>query len=398
MTLASASGKRFEYLDSARGFAAISVCIWHFLASFFDPLKPGWATSSGWHLFWYSEGAVVFFFVYSGFVLSYSYTGSQQPLTLSGYISFLTERLFRIYPLFLFILAVSYVLKTAVFPLAAWKYTNAHFHLFWSRGHDLNALFREAILIIPAGEPANYRLVPQDWTLGVELVVGATVPLFGFLARKNRLACWVAVAAAILIFHFNAHLIEFASGIFIFRSWKDIVNQWNKLGSFLKWSAGMVAIIFYSCFFHFSSLLGDERVFIGRIADRLLVILGAGLLFAILVSSGFVQRVLSLPLFVKIGRTCYSIYMTHMLLLICFADYFMQTLTHWFRLSQTGYLFVAFVIFMIAVLSFSYLCFRFIERPFNRLGKKMSRKIETGMIRIKTKYHWVIPPFIYKSI
>jgi peptidoglycan/LPS O-acetylase OafA/YrhL len=375
-------GKRFTYLDSTRGLAALSVAIWHFLVTFFDPRQPGIITTSPLHIFWYSEADIIFFFVYSGFVLSYSYTGSQKPLRLSSFMRFLIERVFRIYPLFLFILFTSFFLKNSIFPLTPAKYSNQHFQLFWSQVESLRTVIREAILFIPVPEPGNFHLIPQDWTLEVEIVVGAFVPFLGFLIRKNKVVYWVAVFSAILFLHLNAHLIEFACGVFIFSSWKDILRLWNRLGILLKLAAGVLSVILYSCFFQFSSLFYADRIFIRQHVDRVIVICGCCMLLSIVLSSGVTQKVLSLPLFVKIGRICYSIYLTHMLLLICFADYLMVALHHLFNLPEILYLLIAFIIFISVTLFISFLTFSFIERPFNKIGKKIGQRVEKSIFQL----------------
>jgi len=79
---------RFSYMDSVRGLAALSVAIWHFFTALVDYRQPGLISTSPLHLLWYGEAAVVFFFIYSGFILSYSYTNPPQKLPLSIMLAF----------------------------------------------------------------------------------------------------------------------------------------------------------------------------------------------------------------------------------------------------------------------------------------------------------------------
>ena len=67
--------EKFEFLDTARGFASISVIFWHIVWGFTDlgALRPFWDGGilfTPLFIFINGEGAVGFFFVLSGFVLS----------------------------------------------------------------------------------------------------------------------------------------------------------------------------------------------------------------------------------------------------------------------------------------------------------------------------------------
>jgi peptidoglycan/LPS O-acetylase OafA/YrhL len=257
--------------------------------------------------------------------------------------------------------------------------------MFWSQVKDIKTVLKEATLFIPVAEPGNFHLIPQDWTLEVEIVVGTFVPLLGFLVRKNRVIYWMAVFAAIVFLHLNSHLFEFACGVFIFTCWDEMIKVWDRMGILLKICAVLISIIFYSCFFHFSSLFYSDRIFIRQDVDRFLVISGCCLLLSIIISSNLLQKILTLSLFVRIGRLCYGIYLTHMLLLICFADYLMETLHHWFKLPEFVYLLIEFGVFIATTLFISFLTFHLVERPFNKMGKKIGRRLEGAINRLGAK-------------
>src|SRR5436190_4796743 len=104
----SGSAQRFHYLDSVRGLSSLNLITWHFITAFIGSDSHHLTTTSLLHIFWYGEPDVMLFFIHSGFILAYSYTGADKPLTVTSYIQFLIERIFRIYPLFIFILLVSF--------------------------------------------------------------------------------------------------------------------------------------------------------------------------------------------------------------------------------------------------------------------------------------------------
>jgi len=367
--------QRFYYLDSARGLAALSVITWHFITAFIDIHQSGIAAGTPLHFFWYGEADVVFFFIHSGFILAYSYTGSQKPLTATSYLRFLIERVFRIYPLFIFILVVSFVLKNSIYPLTAAQYTSSHMQVFWTRNYDVVTLLKESVLFIAIPKEGNLRLIPQDWTLTVEIVVGGLIPLMAFLIRRSQVLFWLTVFAAIALFKLNTYIFEFACGIFIFYNWQHIQLIWSRLQTLLKLGFFALAIVLYTCLFYFSSLFNYERVLFRPGVDRLLVITGCCLLFSILISSSRVQKILSMPLLVKAGQICYSVYLVHMVLLICFADYFMRLLHSWFIAGKSIYLLIAFIVYMLITVLISLVTYALIEKPFNKAGKKISAKM-----------------------
>ncbi len=83
----------FGYLDSARGIAAIIVMIYHFINWKFDK-EIGIKIIS---IVFTGSDAVSFFFVLSGFVLSYKYINQNEPLDIRKYY---ISRLFRLWPAF----------------------------------------------------------------------------------------------------------------------------------------------------------------------------------------------------------------------------------------------------------------------------------------------------------
>ncbi|HUP13582.1 MAG TPA: hypothetical protein VM187_15265, partial [Niastella sp.] len=65
--------QRLLYLDSARGLAAFSVMTWHFLVMFISR-ENMYFLKSPLHILYYGESDIIFFFIHSVFILSYSYS------------------------------------------------------------------------------------------------------------------------------------------------------------------------------------------------------------------------------------------------------------------------------------------------------------------------------------
>ena len=292
------------------------------------------------------------------------------------YIRFLIERIFRIYPLFLFILIASFVLRHTINTASGGSYVTGHLRTFWQNDCDWELLIKQSILVIQIPAEANLRLIPQDWTLTVEIIVGALIPLMGLLLKKSKWVYWIAVIASIKILHFNTYIFEFAAGVFLFYQWPDITRTWNHLPKMIKAIALILAVAFYTCFLRFSSLFVAGNIVFTPGIDRLIVTIGCCIFFCIIISSLTIQRILSHTVLVKVGRVCYSIYLVHMLLLIAFGDQLLRILHNMVNMSQMGYLTIAFAIYMISTVSISFLTFALIEKPFNKYGKLVGKKCE----------------------
>jgi peptidoglycan/LPS O-acetylase OafA/YrhL len=377
--------QRFYYLDSVRGVSSITLITWHFLAAYNGPDNNGLTTTSPWHFFWYGEGALVLFFLHSGFILSYSYTGNDKPLTVSSYIRFLIERIFRIYPLFVFMLLVSFLLKSTIFPLTNGAFTSEHLHIFWNHKYDLLSVFKEAILFVAIPEEGSMRLIPQDWTLTVEIIVGALIPFMAFLLKKSKWVFWIAIFTSIMLLRLSTFIFEFSCGVFLFYHWQIIKEKWRNMNIVFKIIIFILTVWLYFCLFHFCSLFNYSLVLFRPGVDRFIVVSGCCLVFCIVISSSVAQKILLQPLFVKIGRICYSIYLVHMILLICFADYFMLLLHKWIRLSDFNYFLIAFIVFIVLTILISFVTYSFIEKPYNAMGKKISQRAQRFLDHIKLR-------------
>jgi peptidoglycan/LPS O-acetylase OafA/YrhL len=210
--------------------------------------------------------------------------------------------------------------------------------------------------------------------------VGACVPFLGAILRSGRWSWtfWILTIIAIKLLGFSTFLFEFSLGAFLFYHWKKITSRWIELSSFLKALVAIFAATLYTCLFQFGSLFSLNHTWIRPGLDRLLVGLGCALFFAVIISSKKTQRILSIPLLVKMGRCCYSIYLTHMIFIICFEDYLISKLHQLFSLSEQGYFAAFCFIYLILVILCSWATFQFIEAPFNRLGKRIGLCVEAS--------------------
>ncbi len=369
--------KRLPYLDSARGLATISVMTVHFLFAVYGAdVRVNYGETS--MLFLYGEANMLFFFIHSGFILSYSYAGEDRKFSLKYYIKFLIERIFRIYPLFLVILFLSFL---AFLNTPSYTYTNegrrGYVEYFWYQQMDWTDLLNQAVLFIRIPDLANLRLIPQDWTLTVELLAGAGVPLLAFAGKKN-LAFFLLLLALLKANNFlTTYILEFGIGVFLFLVWKDILNIWNRFKLWAKIFFAIATLILYTCFFSFPSFFAGDVVFIDSRIDRLIVAVGCALLFILLLSSTKIQYLLSFTFLTGIGKICYSIYLLHqMLILICWRLY--PSFFHSLHKNNPLIILSVYLVYFIMVILLSKVFFKLVEQPMNRLGKRITARFLEG--------------------
>jgi peptidoglycan/LPS O-acetylase OafA/YrhL len=380
-----ASKARLSYLDTARGLAALSVIVWHFFTAFFDYQKPSFITNSPLHFFWYGEADVIFFFIHSGFILTYAYSNFKNSISVSEYVKYLIERMFRIYPLFLFVLVLSFIFKNTVYPLSSGEFTTEHLQKIWSSKKDLSTFFKEAILFIRMPDNTDIRLIPQDWTLAVELLVCPLIPILSFLCRRYKWFYWPVVFLFLKLFHVNTYAFEFSVGVFIFHIWDNIEKVWLRINRVLKWVLAVIAVVLYTCFFKFCPLFESSRFLFRPGIDRFIVVSGCALFFAVIISSSTAKKIMSHHSLVKIGRVCYSIYLIHMLLLICFADVSMRILYLAFNFSFRMNILIEFLVFLFLTITISLGTYNLIERPCNKLGKIISKRVARFIEPLESK-------------
>ncbi len=162
--------RRIEFLDHVRGVAILGVMLFHAVEASFGPTiwheGPVWLrpTSLG------SLG-VAMFFVVSGFCIHTSHVGSGE----TGFSRFFLRRFFRIYPPYLFALALFAVGRDFSMPQLA-----SHAGLF----HNFDSRWFQAIN-------------PSFWSIAVEWQLYCVYPLFHVAALRFGWSPVLAVLAVI---------------------------------------------------------------------------------------------------------------------------------------------------------------------------------------------------------
>lgn len=207
------------------------------------------------------EVAVLSFFIISGFymalVLERKYVKKNKE-----YLLFITNRFLRIYPLYLLILAITVLFTLAKFLFPIGTPDNAILHYvnnYAGNPHGFiflditNVILRNLTLIITTdylgvdSRAAGYLIIPQAWTLQIELLFYLVIPFI--IWRNIKVLVGVVIAFLLLFFylqHFQAtaqynlalvflhHLLYFLLGIISFYLFRFIEHK-NISRAFLKY-------------------------------------------------------------------------------------------------------------------------------------------------------------------
>jgi peptidoglycan/LPS O-acetylase OafA/YrhL len=363
---------RLLYLDTARGLAAMSVITWHCYTAIINHPENSRLYTSPFHFFLYGEANMIFFFIHSGFILSYSNAFFERSISPGSYLDYIIRRMFRIYPLFIIVLFLSYFLKSTIYPLHFDNYLSSHFLRFWSNQIHLTDVFKQSILAIRIPDNANLRLIPQDWTLTIEVLICPLIPFLNFLNRRFKFICWLLVFILLRFLHFNTYLFEFTIGVNLYSFRHQISRIWNKTNLFIKFLVLTLGILLYTCFFGYPNIFDPTSKVFSPFIDRLMVVFGCSIFFIFILNSTRIKKAFSHSIFVKIGKICYSLYVNHIILLLCFSNLFMAILRR-FITGPEWFITLLFVLFFQCLtILVSLVTYKYIEKPFNRWGKVLS--------------------------
>jgi peptidoglycan/LPS O-acetylase OafA/YrhL len=367
---------RFEHLDSLRGIAALCVVACHFVIAFGLPGLPWLWTKTPLHLCWDGPAAVSFFFVLSGMVLSLRHFRTTSSPNLEGFhfTGYAVARVCRIWLPYLAILGLSVLafrfsaidLKTnpAVTPL---------FAEIWRTDPTLRSLLRQAFDVrLAAPLDGSHELVPQAWSLTVELVMSLLLPLAVLVAGRSTTWLLIGTFLATHLALVNGYCFHFAVGIAMAKHFREIVSRLEPrpaLRVFLAF-CGWFFASFNSLEWHVEPLqslnLGSE-----------LQALGAALLIVVASSSPGVRCWLSRGLIHRIGKISFSLYLIHVIVLICITPRVMSAMSSFppMLVWWTGFAFTA-----VASLLLSDPLYRVIEMPTMALGKRLSELSCSGRL------------------
>jgi len=364
----NSSHHRFRQLDSLRGIAALAVYFSHYIGILPHRLTPHIISVTPVGMLFNGYAAVMFFFVLSGFVLSLPYVNHDKPISLTA---FYIKRVFRIYPVLIFAIIFSVVIKLYLYDKEAMAASQIWFKSYWAwdwSTQNIHTIIRTFFLL---GPNFNSRLIdPPVWSLVVEIQMSSLLPFFIRIASRNGVLLNIALLIVIGFLTYqssNWALSVFYMGI-LMAKYKDVILSamvnWN------RWVLIAIATIAYIMYdnnyvflYTYIKLSPDNKMLI-----NLFGAFSSGVLMLIIMAQKNISRFLEHRVFIFMGNISYSFYLIHMPLLISFASIF----TYRFVFSP-GYIFLASVTTAVTI---SYLMFITIERPFQSIGKQIAAKFK----------------------
>ncbi|WP_195175837.1 acyltransferase [Mesorhizobium sp. INR15] len=308
-------------LTSLRAFAALAIFLHHLNILGIDVSQSAWNMNLG--------GAVSFFFVLSGFVLSYSFEG--QFLTWRDTRNFIFQRFFRLWPVHIICFFIAVVilqapvnlftayltttLQSSWFPTYGTAYT--HNGVSWSISVEL--FFYLTLPFILTLRPRSAMLLACGWTLAVfSLFAIAAVlpsPIFPPQSPQPWRDFYVTDASFVQLFP-PFRMIEFLAGIVLYQFFKDhrIPDRWVAFCQI----AAIVCLLFCArTYDDVAQFFAEHTSDMTSVAHREF---GMYPMFAIIVyvfahQSGFVTRLVSFRPLVLCGEISFSFYMIHQIVI-----------------------------------------------------------------------------------
>jgi len=358
-----------RYLDSVRGIAALMVVIYHFINWDYKEKLYMQVTS----IVFNGADAVSFFFVLSGFVLSYKYLVLKHELDIR---KFYINRFFRLWPAFFVTVIINALYHQREFMsvqrlLEVFVYNK---HRFWE----------EAALI----RPASLYYVP-GWTLVVELVVSFFVPFVVVLAHKNpKYVWWLAgfffffasgiIGLGMFINHFVYGVLIAAYYLFItsdkFKETKIFKFRYLVLAAaFILFSARQIEYIFGAHWFYdeviYKYLGYDVYYFTG---------IGSFIMLVFIIQSRSAQKLLEHRILRFFGKISYGIYLMHWLV-VTWIFVNRQWLSSYFPNEKTAFVCLLVACLVVTIL-LAYITYHAIELPFIKYGKRLTSRMKPSII------------------
>ncbi len=356
-----------RFLDSARGIASFMVFAMHF----FEQTFIGTSTNTYISIFINGRDAVSFFFVLSGFVLSYKYLILGKPLDIK---KFFVSRVFRLWPGYIAAVLLAVVAIFLINNIFTWNQFNETFVKNASHVYEEILLFR-----------FNNNFYGAGWTLTIEMIASFIFPFFLVLAIKDvRLIQYLLIVFIVIIgknFFFSEH---FLLGILICSYYPKINNRTEIMKS--RWFRyrflfiGLAFVLFsyryYGQLVHFPTPYTSVVNFMGW-EDFSFSGLASGIFLVSIIYYQNIQRILNAKILVFLGKISYSLYLVHPSIIAMIHRLILPYIR---GLGPRRLLALEGFMSLVACIGASVLLYYGLELPFIRLGKRIAARMKPSLI------------------
>jgi peptidoglycan/LPS O-acetylase OafA/YrhL len=357
----STPAPRLHYLDSVRGLAALSVVCYHFIGWH-------WSEETAYHLasiVFNGSDAVSFFFVLSGFVLSYPYFHLDRQLDLRRYTF---KRVLRLYPAFMFTVLLNYLywFRYELDMEVVWDILWRNHHQLWQ---ELVMLRNQHMYYIPG------------WTLGVEMALSLLMPVLIAAARfRIQLVVWLIPFTLLMgPGYLSMFTMHFCLGILLSYAYPRIQAydlrqaRWYRYRWLLYLAVlGLFSIRHLERMFPFGPTYTQFANFWGINLFHYTGLASALILMGI-INQPRIQDWLHQRVFLFLGKISYSIYLMHWLVVV----FIMERWERWVAVfgGEPMAFVIMFVVAIAVTLLLATLVYFLIERPFIRWAKQWSARL-----------------------
>ena len=334
----------FDYLDSLRGLAALSVVFLHLgLASDYPAL---FANIPG-YIFVAGSAAVAIFFIHSSFVLSYKYVGT--PDCKLKILEAIIKRPFRL---------VGVVMIATYLPLI----------------HNRNIIGRpegDTFILGPILHPFTFGVQWNGplWTIHTELIgsfltFGLVLLICGF---KKELRMMIMLV--LMVFLRETFYFAFIFGIIV----ADFHKNWS-VAWFIKYRTLISWILFVPAFLLVAwSPKSPANLWFQAHVINLeygFVMIGSMLMFVTVCTNSFIQKILHYNRFLFLGKISYSMYATHMPIAAFVNSVIIGRFLCWHFEATPLF---RFIIIMPIILLIAWVVDKYVDKPCIKLAGKIGK-------------------------
>ena len=364
---------RLDYLDSVRGVAALAVLIGHYFGGYGVPsFLPPWLWQTPFSIARDGFAAVAMFFVLSGLVLSLKYIRLERPFRAGwrDLASFYIARIARILGPFVAVVWLSAALHLFLYPpQPTTPPASAWLSSFWTSDPTVGNLIKQSFLFIRMGSD---RLLPQDWTLTVEMNLSLWMPFLILTAAHSFAGLLLFSAVGIVFLKVNGFLFAFVMGIGLAKYFDRLKDSAFVKRPMVFLGLLSVGLFLYSYRYSKELLPAFIRQPFNEIWLWYITEIGALMMLMALIGSPRLQHVLDTKPLTYLGRISYSFYLWHFAVLLCFTPRFFGFLSGIGPVSTDAARCIGLLATVAVTIGVSDLSFRFIEKPSIQLGKRLN--------------------------
>ena len=343
---------RINKLDGLRGFCSIMVLLFHYPYEYLpDFLYNSFFIRQSWSF-------VDFFFVLSGFVISYNYSNIYSK---RSFFSFIVKRIIRLYPLLVYTTLVFFFFKV-ISDIFFTELVNSPKSITTYTLDTLNTLLLMNSTPFFGDLSVNLGMNFPSWSVSAEIIAYS---LFGltylFFSSKKIISHFYLILISILIYLFkeNTFLADY-SWLFLRAvvgfNFGCIVNWLFKknitVNSFCELFLPLLVLAFLFLF----NIYDSKQFFLLDLIVRPAFF--GFVIFIILSTNNIFSKALESTPMIFLGKLSYSIYLNHVLLLLVIP----RLIFVFFQMPQTSFSQIIVLIFtVIAVVVYSVITFRLVE-------------------------------------